>query len=92
MRLPGLLEVVAPLSWEEKLLLSSGSFRRFLAQGTQPSDTKKALCVCPPHSAVPRLLTQIPVLSRLWLEGRVLCRGWPLGLKWKDRHSPTSLS
>lgn len=38
-----LLEVMAPLSWEEVLMLSSGSFRRLLAQGTQLPITKKAL-------------------------------------------------
>lgn len=75
MGLPGFLEVTAPLSWEEMLTLSSESFRRFLAQGTQLSGTKEALCVCPRCSPVPRLLMQIPLLSQLWLEWHVLCRG-----------------
>ena len=43
MWMPRLLEVIAALSWEEMFILSSGSFRRLLARGTQLPATA---CLC----------------------------------------------
>ena len=70
MWLPGLLEVEAPLSWEEVLMLSSGSSRSFLGLRHPSIRHKESIVHLPSPFSCAQVITTNPSIVKA-LAGRV---------------------